>query len=104
MVQLAPDYSAEYWLLNSVANFNLGNIPVAEASATRGLRLDGTHQVPQLEYVYAMILARRGNYRAAVVHLQTYLRLSPRSDDAQRAQSQLVEFQKLAGPSDTASR
>jgi Tetratricopeptide repeat len=104
LVELSPDATPNFWLLNSAANYNLGNVAEAETSATRGLRLDTNHRVPQLEYLYGMILARRGNYKAAVEHMQTYLRLSPHASDAVDAQNKLAQLQKLAASDNLATR
>ena len=104
LLQLSPNASADAWFLNSAANFNLGDTQRAESSAARGLNLDPHHQVPQLEYLYAMILARRGAYAPAVEHLQNYLRLSPKAEDASTASARLQELQKLVDSSSTAQR
>lgn len=104
IVQLSPDSGANFFFLNSAANFNLGNVSQAESSATRGLRLDSAHKLPRLEYLYGMILARRGDYNSAIDHLQAYLRLSPHATDSQDAQSKLAELQKLAASQKMASR
>src|SRR5215469_4577376 len=90
--------------LTSAANFNLGNVAQAETSVTRGLRLDPNHRLPRLEYLYGMILARRGDYKAAVEHMQTYLRLSPNASDAADAQNKLAQLQKLAASENLATR
>jgi tetratricopeptide (TPR) repeat protein len=95
LLQLSPNASADAWFLNSAANFNLGDAQRAENSAVRGLNVDGTHQVPQLEYLYAIILANRGAYSSAIQHLQSYLRLSPKATDASTASARLEELQKL---------
>lgn len=104
IVELSPDSQPNYWFLNSAANYNLGNVAQAESSATRGLRLDPHHELPQLEYLYGIILARRGNYTAAVQHLQMYLQLSPHANDAAEAQTKLTELQKLAASGDLGTR
>jgi tetratricopeptide (TPR) repeat protein len=104
IVQLAPDSGPNFFFLNSAANFNLGNVDQAESSATHGLRLDPTHKLPQLEYLYGMILARRGEYNSAVEHLQAYLRLSPHAGDSQDVQSKLAELQKLAAEKPASER
>lgn len=96
LVQLSPDSGPNFFFLNSAANFNLGNVDQAESSVTRGLRLDPSHKLPQLEYLYGMILARRGDYNSAISHMRTYLQLSPHASDSQNAQSKLAELQKLA--------
>jgi Flp pilus assembly protein TadD len=104
IVQLSPDSGPNFFFLNSAANFNLGNVAQAESSATRALRLDSAHKLPQLEYLYGMILARRGDYNSAIAHMQTYLRLSPNASDSQDAQTKLAELQKLAASQKMASR
>jgi tetratricopeptide (TPR) repeat protein len=95
LVQIHPEV-AEFWFLSSAANFNLGNIPHAEVSIVRSMRLDSTHRVPQIEYLYGLILARKQDYQSAVEHISTYLRLSPQAADFQDAQKKLGEMQELA--------
>ena len=104
LLELSPNASADAWFLNSAAHFNLGDTHRAENSAARGLNLDTRHQVPQLEYLYAIILANRGAYPAAIQHLQTYLRLSPKANDASTASARLQELQKLVDSPKTAER
>ena len=96
IVQLSPQASAQLWFLNAAAHFNLGNIAGAESSAERGLRLDPKHQVPQLEYLYGVILAGQQKYSDAITHIKAYLQLSPRAGDAQQAQQKLALLEKLA--------
>lgn len=93
LVQFAPDF-AQYWFLNSAANFNLGNMTKAESSIARGLPLDPKHTLPQMEYLYGLILANKHDYASASEHVGTYLRLAPHAKDAQSAQNSLAEFQK----------
>jgi len=95
LVQIHPE-EAEYWFLNSAASFNLGNIKQAETSITRGMRLDSAHRLPQMEYLYGLILARNQKYESAADHLSAYLKLSPQAADAQNARELLAEFQKRA--------
>lgn len=104
LVELSPESNPAFWFLNSAANFNLGNVAEAESSATHGLRLDEMHKVPQLEYLYGMILQRRGDLNGAITHVQTYLRLDPKARDAAEAQARLGELQKLAASQKVASR
>jgi tetratricopeptide (TPR) repeat protein len=97
LVQMNPD-AVEYWFLNSAANFNLGNTKQAEVNVIRGLRLDSGHRVPQLEYLYGLILVRKQDYPAAAEHISAYLKLLPQGPDAQNAQRMLADFQKRAQP------
>jgi tetratricopeptide (TPR) repeat protein len=59
LVQRFPDSSPVYWFLNSAAYYNLGKMKEAQSSITRALRLDPRHQLPQLEYLYGLILGRQ---------------------------------------------
>jgi tetratricopeptide (TPR) repeat protein len=103
IVQLSPQASAQFWFLNAAAHFNLGNIAGAENSAERGLRLDSKHQVPQLEYLYGVILAGQQKYPDAITHIKAYLQMSPRAADAQQAQQKLALIEKMAAVPPSAS-
>ena len=98
LVEGSPNSNPQYWFLNGAANLNLGNLGQAENSALRGLRIDTKHGIPQLEYLYGLTLAMRGDYKNAAQHLATYLQLSPHSADAPTAQAKLAEIQKLTKP------
>lgn len=100
LVQVHPEV-AEFWFWYSAASFNLGDINGAESSIARGLRLDSAHRIPQMEYLYALVLARSQNFQAAADHVTTYLKLCPKASDAAEAQKRLVQFQTLASPAAT---
>jgi cytochrome c-type biogenesis protein CcmH/NrfG len=101
LLELAPDAGPQYWFLNSAAHFNLNQISEAETAIDRGLRLDQKHQVPQMEYLYGLILARKKDYRGAAEHIRAYLRLSPHASDADRARSTLSELARLTADGET---
>ena len=100
LVQAQPDV-AEFWFWNAVASFNLGDVNTAESGITRGLRIDSTHRVPQMEYLYALVLAHAQKFSAAADHLTTYLKLAPGASDAAAARKRLVQFQGLASTAET---
>lgn len=93
LVQQFPNPSPSIWFLNSIGKFNIGQISNAKRSAEQGLRLDLHHAIPQLEYLYGMILARESNYVSAAQHIRTYLRLVPH---ASKAQATLSAIEQLA--------
>ena len=103
LVELAPDSSPMFWFLDAVANYNLHVLARAETSATRGLRLDARHSVPQLEYLYGLILGTRADYPAAIQHIASYLKFVPNAADGQNAQNALSEFERLASKTSTTS-
>ena len=96
LAQMAPDLSPKVWFFNSVAKFNLGDMANAERSVKRGLTLDRRHEVPQLEYVYGMVLARQHNYVQAVEHIRTYIRIAPHDEGVENANSMLSTIEQLA--------
>jgi hypothetical protein len=96
LIQMSPDASAEYWFLNSAAYYNLGNLDRAEASITRGLKLDSRHEYAQMEYLYGLILGSKKEYKAAAEHVSEYLRLAPNAEDSQAARNLLAGYEYRA--------
>jgi tetratricopeptide (TPR) repeat protein len=84
------------WLLNAAGNFYLQHLDAAEKSARRGLELDAQHQFPKLEYLLGAILAQKRDYAGALEHIRNYLRLVPHPADAETAQKQAEELERLS--------
>lgn len=87
LIQIEPESSPEYWFLNAAAYYNLADLERAETRITHGLRLDGRHQIPQMEYLYGLILGDKKDYKSAAEHIDAYLRLAPDSEDAEAARN-----------------
>lgn len=96
LVQRFPESSPVYWFLNSAAYYNLGRMKDAESSITRALRLDPQHQVPQLEYLYGLILGNKKDYKSATQHISAYLLMAPNSKDSVQARHVLAVYQQRA--------
>jgi tetratricopeptide (TPR) repeat protein len=93
-LSLDPVSFPDAYFLNSLANYNLGNIAVAERRAQIQLRLDPMHAHPQIYLVMANIAARKKNTSGYIDGLKNYLRYAPNAQDAPEVRKQLEE--KLA--------
>jgi len=100
LVQRFPDSSSVYWFLNSAAYYNLGKMKEAQSSITRALRLDPQHQLPQVEYLYGLILGSNKDYKSATEHINNYLLRDPNSKDALSARQVLAVYQQRAQMAD----
>lgn len=94
LVQRFPDSSPVYWFLNSAAYYNLGKTKEAESSIMRALRLDPQRQLPQVEYLYGLVLGNKKDYKSATEHISNYLRLAPNSKDSLQARQALAAYQQ----------
>jgi len=100
LVQRFPESSPVYWFLNSAAYYNLGKMKEAETSITTAVRLDPHHRVPQLEYLYGLIMGNKKDYKSAAEHISNYLRLAPNSPDSLAARQVLAAYQQRAEMAD----
>ena len=104
IIELAPNSPAAFWFFNSAAKFNLGDVFSAERSVLTGLRVDAGHKVPQLEYLYGVILARQEKYTAALEHIQSYLKLSPQAANLADVHEKLAFIQSKLAPAESAAK
>ncbi|MBZ5703861.1 MAG: tetratricopeptide repeat protein [Acidobacteriia bacterium] len=96
LLALNPVNFPDAWFFNSVGNYFLQNLEVAEKSARQGIRTDEQHTIPKLEYVLGMILMEKRNYQEAGVHMQQYLHLVHNPADVDEAQKQLAQITRLS--------
>jgi tetratricopeptide (TPR) repeat protein len=92
-----PDFFADAWFRNALANYNLQNFEAAEHSARQGVKLDIAHQISKLEYLLGLILIQRRDYAEAETHMQQYLQLASKPADLDDARKQLAEIARLSG-------
>ena len=86
---------AEAYFYNAAANYKLEKIPEAEKSALKGEHVDLRDDFPQLHLLLANIFARKKDYAAAVLELQTYLELNPHTKDGDQIRERLAKLQEL---------
>jgi len=96
LLKLNPIDFPQAWFLNAAGNFYLQRLDAAERSARSGLELDRQHRVPRLESLLGTILAQKHDYAGAIEHLRNYLQLAPHAADAETAQKQAEELERLS--------
>jgi tetratricopeptide (TPR) repeat protein len=104
LLKLNPLSFPDAWLYNGVANYNLQAFDKAEKSARQGLAADVQHRFPKMEYLLGMILIQKRDYQGAATHIRAYLKLAPNASDAETAQKQVAELDRLAGGSPPAQK
>jgi tetratricopeptide (TPR) repeat protein len=98
VVQLNPYEFPQAYFFNSVANYNLGKMDLAEKSAREAQKLDTQHRYPKVNHLLGVIMADRRDYSAAAQHMRDYLKFAPGAQDADTVRKQLGELERLAGP------
>jgi tetratricopeptide (TPR) repeat protein len=90
----AFDYPQAFFF-NSVANFNLRRLDLAEKSALQAERLDTRHQFPKVSHLLGLIMADRKDWSGAAQRFKEYLRLAPGATDAGDVRKQLDQVEKI---------
>jgi tetratricopeptide (TPR) repeat protein len=96
LLGLNPVNFPDAWFLNSLGHYQQQNLEGAEKSARQGLRVDGEHHVPKLEFILGVVLAERHNYDEAAIHLRQYLQLVPTGADSENVRKQLAQVEQLS--------
>ncbi|HSS98150.1 MAG TPA: tetratricopeptide repeat protein, partial [Terriglobales bacterium] len=97
VVALNPVNFPNAWFFNGYANYNMGRLTDAEKSAREGLKIDGDHHFPRLEYLLGMVLLERKDYAGANDHMQNFLHGVNDAREVAEAKTQLAEIARLAG-------
>lgn len=96
VLQLNPlDFPQAYYL-NSLSNYYLKHLDLAEKSAREGLTHDAEHHFPKMNEVLGVLLAQRQDYAGAAAQLRQYLHYVPNGPDAELAKKQLAVYEKEA--------
>ena len=95
-ISLDNQHFALAYFLHSAANFNKGNIGVAEKSGLRAEQIDKEHAHPRLQLLLAEIFNRAGRPAVAAEHLRKFLELDPTSKEADAARTKLAKLELAA--------
>ena len=92
--QLDPNGTPHVWYFSALANYQLGAIGTAEASARRLMSEDPLHNIRNGEQLLAAILARKADYAGALAHLRNCLTYIPEGPDANMLKSQITQLER----------
>lgn len=94
LVQIYPEGTAQDWYLNALANYQMGKVDAAEASAYKSLALDPRHTILNTEQLLAVILAGKGNFPGALQLLRHSLTYVPPGPNAELLKQQIAQLEK----------
>jgi tetratricopeptide (TPR) repeat protein len=97
-LQLVPAGTPQIWYYDAVANYNLGQVPVARTAAETSLSMDPNHLAPNTEQLLAVILAGQGEYQTALDHLRHCLTYLPPGPNADLVKQQVAQLEKMVPP------
>ena len=88
LIRMNPVAFPVAYLYNAAANFNLGNVSVAEKSARKFQSLDTEDERPQVYLLLGDILARQHDYAGAAEE-RSFLRIVPDADNAEEIKEEI---------------
>ncbi|HEX4595140.1 MAG TPA: tetratricopeptide repeat protein [Bryobacteraceae bacterium] len=98
LLRLNPVDFPQAWLFNSLGNYYLKNLAVAEKSAREGISRDAAHHYATMNHVLGVILAQKQDYAGAAEQLRDYIHFAPNATDIDQVKQQLAEIDKVLGP------
>ncbi len=101
VVRLDPVDFPQVFMLNSIANLNLGNLDAAEKSAREADKLDTAHRMPKIQHVLGVVLANKGDFQGATERIRSYLQLAPNASDAEAVRKMLGDIEQRAAQAGT---
>jgi predicted Zn-dependent protease len=84
----------EIYVHRAVAEYQLKDLPAAEASAQEAIRSDKKHKWARAEYVLGRVLEAKGDLNGAREHMMKYLELQPAAKDAEDVQAHMLGLGK----------
>jgi tetratricopeptide (TPR) repeat protein len=104
LLQLNPLDFPQAWYFNSVANYYLKKMDLAEKSAREGISRDTIHKYAKMNQVLGIVLAQKQDFAGAVEQLRAYLQYAPTAPDADQVKKQIAEVQKFIAPPEAAAK
>ena len=97
VIALDPVTLIDSYFVSALANFNLGQLDMAEKRAQQGQRIDYLHSFPQFHLILANVFMLRKDTSNSVQELRNYLDLVPNAENAAIVRSRLRILEEQAG-------
>jgi tetratricopeptide (TPR) repeat protein len=97
-LKLNPVDFPQAYLLNSMSNFYMKKMGVAEKSAREGITHDAEHHFPKMNELLGQVLIEKQDYAGAAEQFREYLRYAPEGSDTAAARRQLAGIERSHSP------
>ncbi|HEY0795233.1 MAG TPA: tetratricopeptide repeat protein [Acidisarcina sp.] len=94
-LDLDPTGTPQTWYYDALANFELGNVDAAKASAGKAVEMDPQHTLPNAEQLLAAVLARKREYASAIEHLQNCIKYSANEKHTEELKKSIAKLEQL---------
>jgi tetratricopeptide (TPR) repeat protein len=101
VLSLDPVTLVESYFISALANYNIGELDLAEKRAEQGQRMDFSKSLPQFHLILANVFIMRQDSAGSVRELRSYLKAAPNASNAGLVRSHL---EKLEAQSKEAER
>jgi Tfp pilus assembly protein PilF len=95
-IKLNPYAFPVTYLYNSAANFNLGNLDLAEKSARKFVTMDTEHRRPEVALLLGEILAKKHDYAGALAQKRSYLAMAPNAPNSEAVREDVKRLEALS--------
>lgn len=92
-LELNPRGNLDVWFYHALGNYQLKNLDIAQASATKSLSMDPLHVQLATEQLLAVILSAKHDQRGALEHLRNCLTYFPPGANLELVKRQIAEIE-----------
>jgi tetratricopeptide (TPR) repeat protein len=104
LLRLNPIDFPQAYYFNSLANYYMKKLDVAEKSAREGISRDTAHQYAKMNQVLGVLLAQKQDIPGCLEQLKAYLRYAPTAPDVEQVKKQIAEVEKYGAQADAAAK
>jgi tetratricopeptide (TPR) repeat protein len=93
-LKLNPVDFPQAYMLNSMSNFHLQKMDVAEKSAREGIDHDGEHHFPEMNDLLGNVLMQKQDFSGAAEQFRKYLLYAPAGPNRAEARKHLADIER----------